>query len=103
MVSLLARIFLECSLYIALLRHCYCAKSDSSFATQTSDSLWEELHVAGEAEYDRFWRMPLDEDFGPQIYSSNADLCNVRLFSRNLSYFVPDNVSSLLDGWPASW
>jgi aminopeptidase len=78
-------------------------RSDSSFATQTSDSLWEELHVAGEAEYDRFWRMPLDEDFGPQIYSSNADLCNVRLFSRNLSYFVPDNVSSLLDGWPASW
>ncbi|KAI0302575.1 cytosol aminopeptidase family, catalytic domain-containing protein [Russula brevipes] len=42
----------------------------------TSDSLWEELQVAGEAEYDRFWRMPLDEDFGPQIYSSNADLCN---------------------------
>ncbi|KAI0066202.1 hypothetical protein BV25DRAFT_1912978 [Artomyces pyxidatus] len=42
----------------------------------TSDSLWEELYVAGEAEYDRFWRMPLDEDFGPQIYSSNADLCN---------------------------
>ncbi|KAI0048288.1 hypothetical protein FA95DRAFT_1491191 [Auriscalpium vulgare] len=42
----------------------------------TSDSLWEELHTAGEAEYDRFWRMPLDEDFGPQIYSSNADLCN---------------------------
>ena len=46
--------------------------------SQTSDKLWEELHVAGEAEYDRFWRMPLDEDFGPQIYSSNADLCNVR-------------------------
>ncbi|KAI9442453.1 cytosol aminopeptidase family, catalytic domain-containing protein [Lactarius indigo] len=42
----------------------------------TSDSLWEELRVAGETEYDRFWRMPLDEDFGPQIYSSNADLCN---------------------------
>jgi len=42
----------------------------------TSDSLWEELRVAGEVEYDRFWRMPLDEDFGPQIYSSNADLCN---------------------------
>jgi aminopeptidase len=42
----------------------------------TSDSLWEELHVAGEVEYDRFWRMPLDEDFGPHIYSSNADLCN---------------------------
>ncbi|CAG8615726.1 13128_t:CDS:2 [Acaulospora colombiana] len=31
---------------------------------------------AGEAEYDRVWRMPLDEDFGPQIYKSNADLCN---------------------------
>jgi len=46
---------------------------------QTSDSLWEELHAAGEAEYDRFWRMPLEEDYGPQIHSSNADLCNVRL------------------------
>ena len=47
--------------------------------TQTSDALWEELRVAGEAEYDRFWRMPLDEDYGPQIQSSNADLCNVNL------------------------
>jgi cytosol aminopeptidase len=42
---------------------------------QTSDELWSALHTAGEAEYDRFWRMPLDEDFGPQIYKSNADLC----------------------------
>ncbi|RDB19531.1 Cytosol aminopeptidase [Hypsizygus marmoreus] len=42
----------------------------------TSDALWEQLHVAGETEYDRFWRMPLDEDYGPQIYSSNADLQN---------------------------
>ncbi|KAI6136054.1 cytosol aminopeptidase family, catalytic domain-containing protein [Pisolithus sp. B1] len=41
-----------------------------------SDELWEKLNAAGEAEYDRFWRMPLDEDYGPQIYSSNADLCN---------------------------
>lgn len=24
--------------------------------------------------------MPLDEEFGPQINSSNADLCNVSLF-----------------------
>jgi Cytosol aminopeptidase family, catalytic domain len=56
--------------------------------TQTSDSLWEELHVAGETEYDRFWRMPLDQDFGPQIYSSNADLCNVRLFLRILSLMM---------------
>ena len=23
--------------------------------------------------------MPLDEEYGPQIYSSNADLCNVRI------------------------
>ena len=45
---------------------------------QTSDELWNELHAAGEVEYDRFWRMPLDEDYGPQIYSSNADLQNVR-------------------------
>ncbi|KAG6899632.1 hypothetical protein C0993_008491 [Termitomyces sp. T159_Od127] len=42
----------------------------------TSDALWEQLRVAGETEYDRFWRMPLDEDFGPQIYNSNADLQN---------------------------
>ncbi|KAF8882580.1 cytosol aminopeptidase family, catalytic domain-containing protein [Infundibulicybe gibba] len=42
----------------------------------TSDSLWEQLRAAGETEYDRFWRMPLDEDFGPQIHSSNADLQN---------------------------
>ncbi|KDQ49592.1 hypothetical protein JAAARDRAFT_42702 [Jaapia argillacea MUCL 33604] len=42
----------------------------------TSDSLWQELYAAGEVEYDRFWRMPLDDEFGPQIHSSNADLCN---------------------------
>ncbi|KAG8694513.1 hypothetical protein FRC09_009802 [Ceratobasidium sp. 395] len=42
----------------------------------TSDSLWKELHAAGEAESDPFWRMPLDEAYGPQIYTSNADLCN---------------------------
>jgi len=42
----------------------------------TSDKLWDQLRVAGETEFDRFWRMPLDEDYGPQIYSSNADLCN---------------------------
>ncbi|KAJ6606777.1 cytosol aminopeptidase family, catalytic domain-containing protein [Mycena sp. CBHHK59/15] len=42
----------------------------------TSDALWESLHAAGEVEYDRLWRMPLDEDYGPQIYSSNADLQN---------------------------
>ncbi|KAJ7842222.1 leucine aminopeptidase [Mycena olivaceomarginata] len=42
----------------------------------TSDTLWERLHAAGETEYDRFWRMPIDEDYGPQIYSSNADLQN---------------------------
>ncbi|KAE9391610.1 leucine aminopeptidase [Gymnopus androsaceus JB14] len=42
----------------------------------TSDDLWQRLHAAGEHEFDRFWRMPLSEDYGPQIYSSNADLCN---------------------------
>ncbi|KAF8630945.1 hypothetical protein AX17_005302 [Amanita inopinata Kibby_2008] len=42
----------------------------------TSDQLWEDLRVAGEVEYDRFWRMPLDDDYGPQIHSSNADLQN---------------------------
>ncbi|KAF9258252.1 hypothetical protein L218DRAFT_739269 [Marasmius fiardii PR-910] len=42
----------------------------------SSDELWQKLSEAGAHEYDRFWRMPLDEDYGPQIYSSNADLCN---------------------------
>ncbi|KAG8832721.1 hypothetical protein FRC17_000817 [Serendipita sp. 399] len=42
----------------------------------TTDKLWNKLHAAGEAEYDRFWRMPLDEDFGPQIYKGMADLVN---------------------------
>jgi len=42
-----------------------------------SDELWNELDVAGKETFDRFWRMPLDEEgYGPQIYSSNADLCN---------------------------
>ncbi|KAH8825577.1 leucine aminopeptidase, partial [Flagelloscypha sp. PMI_526] len=41
-----------------------------------SDELWSALNTAGSVEHDRFWRMPLDEDYGPQIYSSNADLCN---------------------------
>ncbi|KIY50004.1 hypothetical protein FISHEDRAFT_40118 [Fistulina hepatica ATCC 64428] len=41
-----------------------------------SETLWNALHAAGEAEYDRFWRMPLDEDYGPQIHSCNADLQN---------------------------
>ncbi|KAF5348443.1 hypothetical protein D9757_012785 [Collybiopsis confluens] len=30
----------------------------------TSDELWERLNVAGEHEFDRFWRMPLNEDYG---------------------------------------
>ncbi|KAJ7207566.1 leucine aminopeptidase [Mycena pura] len=45
-------------------------------AHQSSDALWTQLHAAGEAEHDRLWRMPLDEEFGPQIYGSNADLKN---------------------------
>ncbi|KJA19218.1 hypothetical protein HYPSUDRAFT_44470 [Hypholoma sublateritium FD-334 SS-4] len=42
----------------------------------TSDELWNDLHAAGEFEHDRFWRMPLDDEYGPQIHSSNADLQN---------------------------
>ncbi|KAH9486044.1 Cytosol aminopeptidase [Psilocybe cubensis] len=42
----------------------------------TSDKLWSDLHAAGEFEHDRFWRMPLDDEYGPQIHSSNADLQN---------------------------
>eukprot|EP00918_Siedleckia_nematoides_P034871 GHVU01075820.1.p1 GENE.GHVU01075820.1~~GHVU01075820.1.p1 ORF type:complete len:124 (+),score=8.21 GHVU01075820.1:26-397(+) len=43
-----------------------------------SDDLWTTLHAAGEREHDRFWRMPLSDDYAPQIERSNADLCNVR-------------------------
>lgn len=47
-----------------------------------SDALWAELDVAGKETFDRFWRMPLDDEgYGPQIYGSNADLCNVRRWS----------------------
>ncbi|KAJ7608200.1 leucine aminopeptidase [Roridomyces roridus] len=42
----------------------------------TSDELWDRLYAAGETEYDRLWRLPLDQDYGPQIHGSNADLCN---------------------------
>jgi len=42
----------------------------------TSDELWNNLEIAGAVEHDRFWRMPLDDEYGPQIHSSNADLQN---------------------------
>lgn len=42
----------------------------------TSDELWQGLHEAGQIEHDRFWRMPMDDEYGPQIHSSNADLQN---------------------------
>jgi cytosol aminopeptidase len=42
-----------------------------------NDSLWEELRKAGEKAGDRFWRMPLDEEYHDQIKSSVADLKNV--------------------------
>ncbi|KAH7107948.1 peptidase M17, leucyl aminopeptidase [Auriculariales sp. MPI-PUGE-AT-0066] len=51
--------------------------SQYSGVYSSSDSLWHELHAAGEAEYDRFWRMPLDHAYAEQIGGSNADLCNV--------------------------
>ncbi|KAK4046779.1 hypothetical protein OIO90_006445 [Microbotryomycetes sp. JL221] len=41
-----------------------------------SDSLWQELDVAGAAERDRVWRMPLDEGYMPQIGYSGMDLVN---------------------------
>ena len=58
---------------------------DGDAVTQSSDDLWKQLNAAGEIEYDRFWRMPLDEDYGPQIYSSNADLCNVCPYTARLA------------------
>ena len=41
-----------------------------------SDELWAQLDAAGAREHDRFWRMPLSDDYAPQIQGSNADLCN---------------------------
>ncbi|KAG1859820.1 peptidase M17, leucyl aminopeptidase [Suillus subluteus] len=40
------------------------------FTTSNAHALWDRL------SYDHFWRMPLDEDYSTQIYSSNAALCN---------------------------
>ncbi len=47
-----------------------------SAAFTESDSLWNELRIAGEAENDLFWRLPLNDAYLKQISSSNADLCN---------------------------
>lgn len=69
-----AKFFLQYSQYVKSLQRLILIHT--SFR-QTSDQLWKDLHAAGELEYDRFWRLPLDEEFGPQIYSSNADLQNV--------------------------
>ena len=41
-----------------------------------SDTLWAALDAAGAHEHDRFWRLPLSDDYAPQISGSNADLCN---------------------------
>lgn len=41
-----------------------------------SDSLWNELNEAGNAEKERLWRMPLDEGYMSQIGGTGADLCN---------------------------
>ncbi len=40
------------------------------------ESLWQELKRAGEAEHDRFWRMPLDDEYMHSIDHTNADLAN---------------------------
>jgi aminopeptidase len=42
-----------------------------------SDTLWHQLQIAGEKTGDRFWRMPLDEEYKKQISSTVADLKNV--------------------------
>jgi len=43
----------------------------------TSDTLYEQLELAGAKAGDPFWRMPLDDVFSEQIKSSVADLKNV--------------------------
>ncbi|TCD59955.1 hypothetical protein EIP91_011013 [Steccherinum ochraceum] len=41
-----------------------------------SDKLWKSLDDAGAKEHDRLWRLPLCDDFAPQITEGNADLAN---------------------------
>ncbi len=52
-----------------------------SAAFTESDSLWTELRIAGEAENDLFWRLPLSDAYLKQISTSNADLCNTVVVS----------------------
>ena len=67
---------------------------------KSSDALWEELRAAGEAEHDRFWCMPVDKEFGFQIYLSNADLQNVNDFHFTAS--CDTNLAFDIDGWQTS-
>jgi leucyl aminopeptidase len=41
------------------------------------DSLANELMAAGDAAYDRAWRMPLWEDYQEQLRSNFADMANI--------------------------
>lgn len=47
----------------------------SGVFTET-ESLWEQLKTASEAEHDLCWRMPLTDMYLPQISKLNADLVN---------------------------
>lgn len=40
------------------------------------EDLWQALKTAGEAEYDQFWRMPLDDRYLRVIDGSYADVVN---------------------------
>lgn len=64
-----------------------------------SDKLWSTLDAAGKVEHDRFWRLPLDEEYGPQIYSSNADLQNVCRFIITKCPLL----TSMVDWWFSGW
>ena len=41
-----------------------------------TDSLWQEIKAAGEAEHDLCWRMPLSDLYLPQVSKASADLVN---------------------------
>ncbi|KAG1717790.1 cytosol aminopeptidase family, catalytic domain-containing protein [Suillus lakei] len=58
--------------------------------------------VAGESKYDRVWRMPLDEDYGPQIYpyaggatAQSASISFLIFFMHLLPQFVQTHLSHL--------
>jgi len=77
-----------------------------------SDDLWHELQAAGEYEFDRFWRLPLDDAYMPMISGerTNADIMNCGgpmassvTAAMFLKSFVDSAKEAVGDETPARW